>query len=112
MGFYGYEPFSEPSEPSEPSEKDLPSSSPESSSPSQPTSEQRLSPTKPGIKRQKPDSSQKAPIEDIHQRKRYQVSDSPPTPPTPSREQVWYIPERVLANWMPPRQSRECLVEF
>ena len=25
---------------------------------------------------------------------------------------VWYIPERVLANWMPPRQSREQLVEF
>ena len=69
IGFYGYGPFSKPSEPSEPSEKNLQQSSPESSSPSQPTSEQRLSPTKPGIKRQKPDSSQKAPIKDIHQRK-------------------------------------------
>ena len=25
---------------------------------------------------------------------------------------VLYIPERVPANWMPPRQSRERLVEF
>ena len=94
------------------SEKDLPKSPPESSSPSQPASEQCLSSTKPGIKRQKPNSSQKAPTKDIHQRKRFQVSDSLPTPSTPSREQVWYITERIPANWMPPRQSRECLVEF
>ena len=25
---------------------------------------------------------------------------------------MWYIPESVLANWMPPRQAREQLVEF
>ena len=86
LGFYGYRPFSDPSDPSEPSEKDIPQSSPESSSPSQSTSEQHLSPTKPGIKRQKPDSKSKIGIEDIHQKKRYMLSDSLPTPPTPSRE--------------------------
>ena len=42
-------------------------------------------------------------IKDIHQKKRYLISDSPPTPPTPSHERVWYIPKSVLANWMPPR---------
>ena len=57
--FYGYGPYSKPSEPSEPSEKDIPQSSSESSSLSQTPSEQCLSPTKPDIKRQKPDSSQK-----------------------------------------------------
>ena len=80
----GYGPFSEPSESSEPSEKDIPLSSPETLSPSQSPSEECLSPTKPGVKRQKPNSSRKADIEDIHQKKRYLVSHSPPTPPTPS----------------------------
>ena len=102
IGFYRYRPFSDPSEPSEhsePSENNIPLSSPnDESSPSHTTSEQRLSPTKPGVKRQKPNSSQKAPIKDVHQRKIYLVSNSPPTPPTPSRERVWYIPERVPAN--------------
>ena len=86
LGFYGYRPFSEPSEPSEPSEKDMPLSSPNSLSPSQPSSKQHLSPTKPGIKRRKPDSSTKTGLDNIHQKKRYLISDSPPIPPTPSQE--------------------------
>ena len=90
----------------------MPQSSPDSASPSQPSSKQCLSPTKSGIKRRKPDSSTKVGIKDVHQKKRYMISGSPPTPPTPSRERMWYIPKRVPANWMPPRQAREQLVEF
>ena len=64
-------------------------------------------------KRGKPDTGLQSSIEDWHQHKCYEVTDSPKLSPKDTLDQDFQVPATIQPNWMPPRQqSEEALMEF
>ena len=71
------------------------------------------SPMRPPIKRGKPNTGLWSSIEDWHQYKCYEVTDSPESSSKDTPDQDFQVPAAVQPNWMPPRQqSGETLTEF
>ena len=71
------------------------------------------SPMRPPTKRGKLDTGLWSSIEDQHQHKHYEVTDSPESSPKDTLDQDFQVPAAIQPNWMPPRQqSEETLMEF
>ena len=68
---------------------------------------------RPPTKKGKLDTGLRSSIEDWHQHKCYEVTDSPESSPKDTPDQGFQVPATIQPNWMPPRQqSGETLMEF